>query len=234
MNTGAFDPLVDVAAIAHERRRVAPRRRRIRDVGARLSGAPAPRRRRRARGLVDGRRSQVAQRPVRLRDRHRPRRGRPPLGDDARRGVLHRDGGRRARRVQLGAGELTPRARCSGLGRHQRAGADRPCRARRAQLPPRPPDRRAPHHGRRRPILNDVVLNQVLVRVDDDDAVTREAISGIQADGTCWLGPTTWHGMGAMRISVSNWSTQEADADRSADAIARSIRKARRPEGAVV
>jgi hypothetical protein len=41
----------------------------------------------------------------------------------------------------------------------------------------------------------------------------------VQADGTCWLGGTTWHGMGAMRISVSNWSTTETDIDRSADAI---------------
>jgi glutamate/tyrosine decarboxylase-like PLP-dependent enzyme len=73
-------------------------------------------------------------------------------------------------------------------------------------------------------ILNDVVLNQVLVRVSggagsDPDAVTRDVMARVQADGTCWLGGTTWHGMGAMRISVSNWSTTETDIDRSADAI---------------
>ena len=28
-----------------------------------------------------------------------------------------------------------------------------------------------------------------------------------------------WHGMDAMRISVSNWSTTETDIDRSAEAI---------------
>ncbi len=82
-------------------------------------------------------------------------------------------------------------------------------------------------------ILNDVVLNQVLVRFAPPstdgtppdaaaiDAFTREVIAAVQADGTCWLGGTTWHGLAAMRISVSNWSTTEADADMSVAAIRR-------------
>jgi glutamate/tyrosine decarboxylase-like PLP-dependent enzyme len=73
-------------------------------------------------------------------------------------------------------------------------------------------------------ILNEVVLNQVLARFHspeggDADAFTREVIARVQADGICWLGGTTWHGMAAMRISVSNWSTTEADVDLSAAAI---------------
>jgi glutamate/tyrosine decarboxylase-like PLP-dependent enzyme len=76
-------------------------------------------------------------------------------------------------------------------------------------------------------ILNDVVLNQVLVRFQprqeggDADATTREVIARVQADGTCWLGGTVWHGMAAMRISVSNWSTEEGDVDASVAAILR-------------
>ena len=70
-------------------------------------------------------------------------------------------------------------------------------------------------------VLADVVLNQVLVRFADDDAPTREVIAGVQADGTCWLGGTVWQGRAAMRISVSNWATGEADVDRSAAAILR-------------
>ena len=78
-------------------------------------------------------------------------------------------------------------------------------------------------------ILNDVVLNQVLVRFAPPDGgsdaeaddFTRRVIAAVQADGTCWLGGTTWHGMAAMRISVSNWSTTEADADVSVAAIRR-------------
>jgi glutamate/tyrosine decarboxylase-like PLP-dependent enzyme len=80
-------------------------------------------------------------------------------------------------------------------------------------------------------ILNDVVLNQVLVRFEPPgsaggdaaatDVFTRAVIAAVQADGTCWLGGTTWHGMAAMRISVSNWSTTDADADLSVAAILR-------------
>jgi hypothetical protein len=44
-------------------------------------------------------------------------------------------------------------------------------------------------------------------------------IASVQAEGTCWAGGAFWQGQQAMRISVSNWSTTEADIDRSADAI---------------
>jgi len=78
-------------------------------------------------------------------------------------------------------------------------------------------------------VLNEVVLNQVLVRFipasgGDPDAHTREVIRRVQVDGTCWLGGTTWHSMAAARISVSNWSTTEADIDRAAEAILRCAR----------
>ena len=73
-------------------------------------------------------------------------------------------------------------------------------------------------------VLNDVVLNQVLVRFTppgggDADAFTREVVARVQADGTAWMGGTAWHGMGAMRISVSSWATTESDADATVDAI---------------
>jgi glutamate/tyrosine decarboxylase-like PLP-dependent enzyme len=67
-------------------------------------------------------------------------------------------------------------------------------------------------------ILNDVVLNQVLVRFIDDKTTGR-VIAAVQAEGTCWAGGATWQNNQAMRISVSNWSTTEVDIDRSADAI---------------
>jgi glutamate/tyrosine decarboxylase-like PLP-dependent enzyme len=72
-------------------------------------------------------------------------------------------------------------------------------------------------------ILNEVVLNQVLVRFvgnGDPDSHTRTVIARVQADGTCWAGGTTFRGKAAMRISVSGWSTTEADVDRSVGAIA--------------
>ncbi|PYQ09511.1 MAG: aspartate aminotransferase family protein [Acidobacteria bacterium] len=73
-------------------------------------------------------------------------------------------------------------------------------------------------------ILNEVVLNQVLVRFEsagagDGDAFTKAVVARVQREGTCWMAGSKWHGMDAMRISVSNWSTTEADIDRSAEAI---------------
>ncbi|MET1048542.1 MAG: aminotransferase class V-fold PLP-dependent enzyme [Acidimicrobiales bacterium] len=68
-------------------------------------------------------------------------------------------------------------------------------------------------------VLYDVVLNQVLVRFGDDDDVTRDVITRVQEDGTCWVGGTIWQGRAAMRISVSNWSTTDADIDRSVEAM---------------
>ncbi|MBA3475653.1 MAG: aspartate aminotransferase family protein, partial [Actinobacteria bacterium] len=68
-------------------------------------------------------------------------------------------------------------------------------------------------------ILNDVVLNQVLVRFGDDDEQTRRVIERVQAEGTCWASGTTWRGRGAMRISVSSWRTTAADVERSATAM---------------
>jgi glutamate/tyrosine decarboxylase-like PLP-dependent enzyme len=82
-------------------------------------------------------------------------------------------------------------------------------------------------------VLNDVVLDQVLVRFRapagtgsdaEVDAHTREVIHRVQDDGTCWLSGTTWHGMAAMRISIVNWSTTEDDVDRSLAAILRAAR----------
>jgi glutamate/tyrosine decarboxylase-like PLP-dependent enzyme len=73
-------------------------------------------------------------------------------------------------------------------------------------------------------ILNDVVLNQVLVRFGDSDEVTREVIVRAQREGTCWMAGTTWHGMAAMRLSISNWATSEADVERSAGAILAGIK----------
>ena len=68
-------------------------------------------------------------------------------------------------------------------------------------------------------VLNDVVLNQVLVRFGEDDGRTREVIERVQAGGEAWMGGTTWRGMAAMRISVSGWATTEADIDRTLAAV---------------
>ena len=68
-------------------------------------------------------------------------------------------------------------------------------------------------------VLNEVVLNQVLVRFGGSDETTREVIRGVQDEGTAWAGGTMWDGRLAMRISVSNWATTPEDGDRAVDAI---------------
>ena len=68
------------------------------------------------------------------------------------------------------------------------------------------------------PVLNEVVLNQVLVSVGDAGRTARVA-ARIQADGVCWCGSTVWQGRPALRISVSNWSTTDEDVTRSIAAI---------------
>lgn len=79
-------------------------------------------------------------------------------------------------------------------------------------------------------ILNDVVLNQVLVRFRSTRGtnITRDVTTAVQQDGVCWAGGTEWRGELAMRISVSGWKTTAVEADRSADSILRSFR-AQRP-----
>ena len=67
-------------------------------------------------------------------------------------------------------------------------------------------------------VLNEVVLNQVLVRAATDEQ-TLALVRAVQDDGTCWCGPTTWEQRPAMRISVSGWATTAADIEASADAI---------------
>lgn len=79
-------------------------------------------------------------------------------------------------------------------------------------------------------ILNDVVLNQVLVRFipgsGDVDLFTRDVMRRVQQEGTCWAGRTTWKGKAAMRISVSNWATTEEDIKLSAQAVRRVLKEA--------
>ncbi|MGI9510458.1 MAG: pyridoxal phosphate-dependent decarboxylase family protein [Geminicoccaceae bacterium] len=81
-------------------------------------------------------------------------------------------------------------------------------------------------------ILNDVELNQIIVRfgsgadcrskVDDgqtSDGLTRAVIDQVQADGICFAGGASWRGRWIMRLSCISFATTDEDADRSVDAI---------------
>ena len=175
VNTGAFDPLEEIADAAEA-------------AGAWLhvdgafglwaAASPAlraPRRRRRAGRLVGDRRAQVAQRPLRLRHRvlRAPRRA-PRRDERARELPVHAEPGGPRDQIDWNP-EFSRRARgfpvyaaIRSLGRAAIAElVERCCRARAAL---RRGARRAPGVE----VLNDVVLNQVLVRFGDDGRRRRD------------------------------------------------------------
>jgi glutamate/tyrosine decarboxylase-like PLP-dependent enzyme len=68
-------------------------------------------------------------------------------------------------------------------------------------------------------VLNEVVLNQVLFRFDSDER-TDEILGLVQEDGRVWMSGTTWDGRKAIRLSVSNWQTDDAEIDLAVEAFA--------------
>jgi len=69
-------------------------------------------------------------------------------------------------------------------------------------------------------VVNDVVFTQVMFRLSSDER-TAELGRRLLADGTCVVTPAAWAGRAVQRCAVSNWSTSEADADASVQAILR-------------
>ena len=197
------------------------RRRRIRVVG---SGAPDFEHlvaRPRTRGFLGDRRAQVAQRAVRLRGRLVAA-GRTRIAAPSAQASYLVQGGDGA---PLDPFELVPEFSRRGRGvpvyvtLPPWAVRDRGVGRQACMCARRFGDRLASVPGVE--VMNEIVLNQVVVRFGDDDETTRSVIDAVQRDGTCWLGGTVWHGRAAMRISVSNWSTTSADVDVSVDTIVR-------------
>lgn len=72
-------------------------------------------------------------------------------------------------------------------------------------------------------VLNEVVLNQVLVRVGDDDERTRAVAAAVQSGGAIWLGTTVWRGEVALRISVCDHATDDAAVTVAAEEVLRAV-----------
>jgi glutamate/tyrosine decarboxylase-like PLP-dependent enzyme len=79
-------------------------------------------------------------------------------------------------------------------------------------------------------VLWEPTINQGLVRfldqspnatTADHDRRTDEVIAAILKTGEAFFGGTTWRGKRAMRISVTNWRTNETDVERVVDAVSR-------------
>lgn len=74
-------------------------------------------------------------------------------------------------------------------------------------------------------VVNDVVFTQVCLTFGSDER-TREVARRLMDEGSVWMSGSRWHGRDILRISVSNWSTDEDDVARSLDALAAAVREA--------
>jgi glutamate/tyrosine decarboxylase-like PLP-dependent enzyme len=72
-------------------------------------------------------------------------------------------------------------------------------------------------------VLAAPVVNQGLVRFlardGDHDRWTEEVVRRIRAGGVAWFGATTWNGVRAMRVSVSNWQTTREDVALTVESV---------------
>lgn len=72
-------------------------------------------------------------------------------------------------------------------------------------------------------IMNDIVFNQALVRWKsqdgNEDAFNDSVIERVQRGGKAFFSGTTADGRRMMRISVSDWATDEDDVDRAVEAL---------------
>jgi len=79
-------------------------------------------------------------------------------------------------------------------------------------------------------VLTTPVINQGLVRFldpnDNHDMRTDKVIGYINKSGEAWFGGTLWNGMRVMRISLSNWRTNQDDIDRTVAAVSAALKKA--------
>jgi glutamate/tyrosine decarboxylase-like PLP-dependent enzyme len=67
-------------------------------------------------------------------------------------------------------------------------------------------------------VLNEVVINQVLFRFDDDQTTDR-VLQRVVDSGEAWMSGTTLDGRRAIRLSVSNWQTSDSDITRALEAF---------------
>ena len=62
------------------------------------------------------------------------------------------------------------------------------------------------------------MINQVLFRFADDQTTDR-VLRRVVESGEAWLSGTTFGGRRAIRLSVSNWQTSDADIARALEAF---------------
>ncbi|MEL7974779.1 pyridoxal-dependent decarboxylase [Isoptericola sp. F-RaC21] len=73
-------------------------------------------------------------------------------------------------------------------------------------------------------VVNDVVYTQVCLALEDD-ARTRAVGERLVADGETWISGSRWRDRAVLRVSVSNWSTDDDDVARTVAAIRRAVER---------
>ena len=76
-------------------------------------------------------------------------------------------------------------------------------------------------------VLNDVAYTQVCLAIGDDET-TRAVAARLIADGTVGMSGSRWHERDVLRISMSNWSTNADDLERSVAAVRDAVAATRR------
>ncbi|HMH58634.1 MAG TPA: aminotransferase class V-fold PLP-dependent enzyme, partial [Galbitalea sp.] len=71
-------------------------------------------------------------------------------------------------------------------------------------------------------VLNDVVFTQVSLYFGSDER-TRAVTAALIADGEVWMSGSRWQGKDILRISVSNWSTDARDVAVAIAAVERAM-----------
>lgn len=67
-------------------------------------------------------------------------------------------------------------------------------------------------------VLNEVCYTQVCLAFADDET-TRRITDRVIRSGITWLSGSRWGGRDVLRMSVSNWSTDDADIERAVQAV---------------
>ena len=71
-------------------------------------------------------------------------------------------------------------------------------------------------------VLNDVVFTQVCFTIGDEER-TRAVMNHLLAEGLTWMSGSRWADRQIIRVSVSNWSTDEQDVELSVAAVRRAV-----------
>ena len=71
-------------------------------------------------------------------------------------------------------------------------------------------------------VLNEVPFTQVCASFGSDER-TQAVTQALLADGAAWMSGSRWHDRAVLRVSVSNWSTDASDVERSVDAVRRAV-----------